>query len=500
MGGSDDDCIVTRELTRADMESNMVRLGDNAWGENMDAINPSQNDMIAALGRERSQKCGNGNCFFLSAAESVGLMRGFNNQSASNQLRREVGATIRENIHKFFNDITQMPPRNGPHHAMDASMIAQMKDASGPFGNSQGVNNWVDYWIKQNIETDKEYTDDAVGGMGVAMRFNSHVVIIYSDIREQIFTKVDGVQAYSTNSSGVRVPLFTWGGFVNGSNITLISPNGDRRCMPFARLCTLFPPGPKRNDLKVLLYNGNLSLSGDHFEHAILKPEASTEGLCRFFDTLLSPNKTRSIQVPRQATPTGEDEYQQLRRRSENNKNLGKARQQLFAPESAPESSKASRITQHFPTTTNRFAALEEADAETEVEPKEKLAEYTRTETLYTPSKGNSVQVVLKTTPKRETCAERKVRLNVNANRKYRAKAGLVTKSKGKSKGKSQNQLKETNRKKSLESNTEKASEKAALARHSVRWAICGYVRQSIHPPTADSGPEWDRKMGMGSA
>jgi hypothetical protein len=204
--------------------------------------------------------------------------------------------------------------------------------------------------------------------------------------------------------------------------------------------------------------------------------------------------------VPRQATPTGEDEFQQLRRRSENSKNLGKARQQLFAPESAPESSKASRITQHFPTTTNRFAALEEADAETEVEPKEKLAEYTRTETLYTPSKGNSVQVVLKTTPKRETCAERKVRLNVNANRKYRAKAGLVTKSKGKSKGKSQNQLKETNRKKSLESYTEKASEKAALARHSVRWAICGYVRQSIHPPTADSGPEWDRKMGMGSA
>ena len=63
-----------------------------------------------------------------------------------------------------------MPPRNGPHHATDASVIAQMKAASGnPFGNSQGVNTWIDYWIKHHIETDQEYTDDAVGGVGAAM-------------------------------------------------------------------------------------------------------------------------------------------------------------------------------------------------------------------------------------------------------------------------------------------------------------------------------------------
>jgi hypothetical protein len=35
------------------------------------------------------------------------------------------------------------------------------------------------------------------------------------------------------------------------------------------------------------------------------------------------------------------------------------------------------------------------------------------------------------------------------------------------------------------------STEKAALARHSVRWAICDFVRQSSNPPTADSGPEW---------
>jgi hypothetical protein len=292
--------------------------------ETRDAVNPNQNEMVAALGRQRTRKRGDGHCFFYSVGEAAGLMHGFADQDISNQLRKEMGAIIRQHMPVFFNDIMRMEPRQGLHNAMDAQMKAQMMDATGQT-DAHGEDNWIEYYIKHNVETDKEWVDDTMGGMGAAMLFKTHVVILYSDIYEKIYTKVDGVRV-SVNG----VAQFTWGGYENGANPVLIYPNGDRRYVPFERLCTLFPPGPERDDLKVLLYNGNQGAVGDHFEHAMLKPvtSASTEALCFELRTSLSPNHTTSVEVPVQATPVGENEYQETRRRNVNKKNLGNTRRQ----------------------------------------------------------------------------------------------------------------------------------------------------------------------------
>ena len=527
MSGADDDFMITgasmdtRGVTPQEIaRDGLVPLGNFTWADNVDAINPSLKVMLAEMGREISAKRGNGNCFMLSASEAVGLMPpSFDNQLASNEMRKNLGRTIRENLPTFLNDLVEMPPRpDDAHRAMDASMIAQMIDPSGN-RDTRGENRYMDYWIRNNIENDQAWTDNQVGGMALAMRYNCHVVIMYLDVREKIPTMENGQQKYRWDNRNVRHPVFTWGGFLRGSNMMLIHPNGHRQFMPFDRLCSKFPTGPERNALKVLFYNGNMGDPGNHFEHAILKPVASTGGasgasasrasaptdsLCRNFEILLSPNQTTSLKVPRNATPEGEDKYQEQIRRGGNNKIMGKARQKLFATESAPECSKASRMTQHFPSTSNPFAALEklqEVDVEMEVEPKEKLDAYTRTDTIYTPKKGNCVQVILKTTPPRETNAQRKARNNVNANRKYRGKAALLKQSKGKSKVKSketnyrksldsntvkavermsQNQAKETNRKKSLESNTEKAADRMSQ----------NQTKASNYRTSLDSNPE----------
>jgi hypothetical protein len=331
-----------------ELDPDVVIIDERSCHETNTGMNPSQNEMMVALNRVRGPKSGNGNCFFLSLAESVGRFFGFDNQIESEKLRAEIGGTCRENVQVFWNSITQA--------SSYAQIRARMTDARGELSD-EGEEECVNHWIKSTIETDKKWVDDDVTPGASAIHFKTHIVILYADILEEVRREViEGVTH------------ITWGRFLRGANPVLFSPDGKRRFMCFERLCELFPPGQGRDDLKVLLYDGNNAMPGSHFEHARLKhATSSTDELCRRFETLSSPNQTRSIKVSLQATPEGEGEFEQQRRRSGNNKTIGKARQRLFS-DCAPESSKA-RMSQFFPTTSNRYAALEKVEIEIEVEP-----------------------------------------------------------------------------------------------------------------------------------
>jgi hypothetical protein len=376
-----------------ELDPDVVIIDERSCHETNTGMNPSQNEMMVALNRVRGPKSGNGNCFFLSLAESVGRFFGFNNQIESEKLRAEIGGTCRENVLVFWNSITQA--------SSYAQIRARMTDARGELSD-EGEEECVNHWIKSTIETDKKWVDDDVTPGASAIHFKTHIVILYADILEEVRREVIE-----------DVPHITWGRFLRGANPVLFSPDGKRRFMCFERLCELFPPGQGRDDLKVLLYDGNNAMPGTHFEHARLKhATSSTDELCRRFETLSSPNQTRSIKVSLQATPEGEGEFEQQRRRSGNSKTIGKARQRLFS-DCAPESSKA-RMSQFFPPTSNRYAALEKAEIEIEVEPNAATVTdaATRIETLYTPNKVNSVQVQLDVTPQKETKAGKQARQN----------------------------------------------------------------------------------------
>lgn len=58
----------------------VILIDERSCHEIVVGLNPSQEDMMVALNRSRSKKRGNGNCFFLSLAESVGRFFGFDNQ------------------------------------------------------------------------------------------------------------------------------------------------------------------------------------------------------------------------------------------------------------------------------------------------------------------------------------------------------------------------------------------------------------------------------------
>ena len=230
-------------------ESEVTELDDRTCLETTttDAINPSQNEMMVALNRVRSPKLGNGNRFFLSLGESVGRFFGFNNQIESDKLRADIAETCRAYLHVFWNALMEKTSR--PGNALDAHIRDQMRNDMGD-RNHEGEENWVHYWIKSIIEQDTVWADDDVAVGASAIHFNTHIVILYSDVFEKLQTEViNGV---------VRVT--TWGGYLRGANPVLFTPDGKRRFMSFERLCVLFPPGQGRDDLKVLLYDGN---SGD---------------------------------------------------------------------------------------------------------------------------------------------------------------------------------------------------------------------------------------------
>ena len=62
-----------------------------------------------------------------------------------------------------------------------------MVDAMG-VGVIQGEQEWVEHWIKSRIETDKEWVDDDVTPGASAIHFNTHIVILYTDVFEKVPT------------------------------------------------------------------------------------------------------------------------------------------------------------------------------------------------------------------------------------------------------------------------------------------------------------------------
>jgi hypothetical protein len=348
---------------------------------NPEASDPLQEEKMVQWGRGRAAKNPNGDCFYLAVGEGNGDFEGFDNRTVANNLRGLVGDHILSNQDFFSAPLAdeQRLWREGTYQHLPRAQFNEL-------------------WVREEVYKQGSW----------AILYMMSVAAAEVLGRDIVVWCLTGLSWHAMPGHGMRTR--TW-----------------------AELCEWFPPGERRDNVIVLLYNGDAHSRGNHFEHAkVVRREVPTPR--EVLETFESPGGRTKVGCVTLSTPQGETNEDRQERVRKNNKGRGKARAQLFTEERNGSSVAQGHMTQFFAPQTNRFAVLDaeavraqhtepaSVAAATEEATPQRPDRPTRVECVYTPTNQTKISVTVEATPSGESKAERAKRLNRNAQSKWKAR------------------------------------------------------------------------------
>jgi hypothetical protein len=175
-----------------------------------------------------SDKRGDGNCYVYSIGEAMGLFYGQEDKGVSSCLRQKVSEVLKEGSRLGEGNVPE-----GPYRVMIREKATTPSEVRILQRSEQ---EWVDHWILKRCGRDYGWADTWLVPLATSSLLGKSILMLFSDSRET------GSVSQFTNPDGVVKPV------------------------GWEKLCEMFPPGSAaRSNLLIIMYNGNLSSTGDHF-------------------------------------------------------------------------------------------------------------------------------------------------------------------------------------------------------------------------------------------